>query len=202
MEAVFAWVSTYGYGALFGLLVLGIVGLPVPDETLLVFCGYLISQGKLGAAGTFVAAVAGSWCGITTSYMLGRTLGLGAVHRFGRYFRLSDSHLDLVHKWFDRSGHWALFFGYYVAGVRHFTAVVAGASRLELRTFALYAWSGALLWVAAFLGLGYYIGEEWRRAAELLHAYMRYLAYLLVALVALLLAGRWWWRRRTPAVKQ
>jgi len=39
MEFVFQWVSTYGYGALFLLLMLGIVGLPIPDETLLVFCG-------------------------------------------------------------------------------------------------------------------------------------------------------------------
>ena len=45
MEFVFQWVSTYGYGALFVLLMLGIVGLPVPDETLLVFCGYLILTG-------------------------------------------------------------------------------------------------------------------------------------------------------------
>ena len=44
MEAVFGWVATYGYGALFGLLIFGIVGLPIPDETLLVFCGYLDLQ--------------------------------------------------------------------------------------------------------------------------------------------------------------
>ena len=31
MEAVFGWVSTYGYGALFGILIFGIVGLPIPD---------------------------------------------------------------------------------------------------------------------------------------------------------------------------
>jgi len=34
MEAVFGWVATYGYGALFGLLVLGIVGLPIPAGAL------------------------------------------------------------------------------------------------------------------------------------------------------------------------
>src|SRR5271154_124267 len=47
MDAVFGWVATYGYGALFGLLIFGVVGLPIPDETLLVFCGYLISKGKM-----------------------------------------------------------------------------------------------------------------------------------------------------------
>jgi membrane protein DedA with SNARE-associated domain len=196
MEAVFAWVSTYGYGALFGLLVLGIIGLPVPDETLLVFCGYLISLGKLGVAGTLLAAVGGSWCGITGSYIIGRTAGIEVVHRFGRFFHVGDRQLELVHKWFERSGHWALFFGYYIAGVRHFTAVVAGASKLEFRTFVLYAWSGAFCWVAAFLGLGYVIGEQWRQVAELVHSYMHYLAYAVLTVAGLLLAYRWWWQRR------
>ena len=47
MEAVFGWISTYGYAGIFFALVLGIVGLPIPDETVMVFCGYLISTGRL-----------------------------------------------------------------------------------------------------------------------------------------------------------
>ena len=196
MEAVFGWVATYGYGALFGLLILGIVGLPVPDEMLLVFCGYLISQGKLSAPGTYLAALAGSCCGITVSYVIGRTAGLGVVHRFGRYLHVSDRHLERVHRWFDHSGHWALFGGYYIAGVRHFTAIIAGASKLEFHTFAMYAWSGAACWVAAFLTLGYVIGEQWRTVAELVHRYLHLASYVAIALVALFFGGRWAWRRR------
>ena len=41
MDGVFAWLSAHGYGALYLLLALGVVGLPIPDETLLVFTGYL-----------------------------------------------------------------------------------------------------------------------------------------------------------------
>ena len=199
MEAVFGWVSTYGYGALFGLLVCGIVGVPVPDETLLVFCGYLISQGKLNAAGTLAAAVGGSWCGITISYWIGRTFGLSVVHRFGKYLHVNDRHLERVHRWFEHSGHWALFGGYYIAGVRHFTAIVAGASKLEFRTFLLFAWSGALCWGVAFLTLGYVIGEQWRRVAELIHTYLHYISYALILLVLLFFAGRWAWRTRSSA---
>ncbi len=196
MDAVFGWVSTYGYGALFGLLVFGIVGLPVPDETLLVFCGYLISQGRLNAAGTLAAAVGGSWCGITISYIIGRTLGLGVVHRFGKYLRVNDRHLERVHGWFQKSGHWALFGGYYIAGVRHFTAIVAGASKLEFGSFLLFAWSGALCWAAAFLTLGYIIGEQWRRIAELVETYSLYTFFVILAVVLLVLTGRWMRKRR------
>jgi membrane protein DedA with SNARE-associated domain len=42
MDALLDWIPEYGYPALFFLLMLGIVGLPVPEETLRTFSGYLI----------------------------------------------------------------------------------------------------------------------------------------------------------------
>jgi len=191
MEIVFHWVSTYGYEALFLLLMLGIVGIPVPDETLLVFTGYLVSKGSLHPAGAAAAALSGSWCGISLSYWIGRTAGLGVVHKFGRYLHVSDSQLEQVHAWFDRRGHWALFIGYYIAGVRHLTAIVAGASGLGFRSFIAYAWTGGLCWAGAFLTLGYFLGDDWRRIAELIHRDVLVLsAAVLVALAAYLLI-RW-----------
>src|ERR1041384_3674490 len=180
MDGVFAWVAAHGYGALYILLALGIVGLPIPDETLLVFTGYLIGRGTLHPVGAFAAALAGAWTGISLSYVIGRTLGLGAVHRYGKYVYVTEARLHNVHRWFDRIGHWALFVGYYIAGVRHFTAIIAGTSELELRTFMAYAWTGGALWVTTFLTLGYFLGENWRQVAEVVH---RYLAYASVAVV-------------------
>src|ERR1700683_4163713 len=113
------------------LLMLGVVGLPIPDETLLVFSGYLISQHKMSPVPTWLFAIAGSWCGISLSYTIGRTLGLGVVHRFGKFLHITEERLNRVHGWFDRIGHWALFVGYYIAGLRHFTAMVAGISKLR-----------------------------------------------------------------------
>jgi membrane protein DedA with SNARE-associated domain len=184
MDAVFQWITTYGYGMIFLLLVAGVVGLPIPDETLLVFCGYLVFKGKLHPVGAFCSALAGSWCGISLSYTIGRTLGLGAVHRYGKYLHVTDERLQRVHQWFDRIGHWALFVGYFIAGVRHFTAIVAGTSKLDVPSFAKYAWPGGLLWVSTFLTLGYFLGENWKRIAESIHVYVLYfsIALLLAAL--------------------
>ncbi len=177
MDALFQWIAThgsYGYGGIFVLLMAGVVGLPIPDETLLVFCGYLIWRGEMNPVPAFFSALAGSWCGISLSYTIGRTLGVGAVHRFGKYLHITEQRLRAVHRWFDRIGHWALFVGYYIAGVRHFTAIVAGTSGLGFGPFARYAWSGGLLWVSTFLTLGYFLGENWKRIAESIHHYLLY----------------------------
>ncbi len=168
MDAVLIWVSTYGYGAIFGLLVLGIVGLPVPDEWLLVFSGYLVYAGRLNAPAAFASALLGSCCGITCSYWLGRKVGLPIIHsKLGRWLHITDAQVHRVHDWFERLGHWVLFFGYYIPGVRHFSALVAGTSELEYRNFARFAYSGALLWVSTFLFIGYHFGERWKAVLEL-----------------------------------
>ena len=99
MDYLFQWVSSYGYAAIFGFLVLGIVGLPVPDETLLVFSGYLIWRGNLKAIPVLLVAFLGSISGITLSYVIGRTLGLGFIHKWGRYVHVTESRLDVVAGW-------------------------------------------------------------------------------------------------------
>ena len=60
MEVLFQWVSQYGYAALFALLVLGIVGLPIPDETLLTFAGYLAYRNDLRLSLTLLVGILGS----------------------------------------------------------------------------------------------------------------------------------------------
>lgn len=195
VEIILDWVTNYGYGAIFALLVLGIVGLPIPDETMLVFCGYLVWRGNLKMIPTLIVAFLGSACGITLSYVIGRTLGLGFVHKWGRYIHVTEARLDRVHVWFHRIGHWALFVGYYIAGVRHFTAVVAGTSKLEYPAFAAYAYSGALVWVCTFIGVGYYFGEHWREVFETIHRNLVAVSIVAAGLVAGYVLFRWWRRR-------
>jgi len=186
MEPLFGWISQYGYGALFGLLLLGIVGLPVPDETLLVFSGYLISRGRLQPAWTLTAGIVGSACGISLSYVIGRTAGLGLVTRYGKYIHLTPERLGAVHDWFARVGDWLLAIGYFIPGVRHFTALVAGALRLDYKTFAAFAYPGAAVWVATFLTLGYFLGENWQRAVALIQRYTILFAIAAIAVTAVL----------------
>src|SRR3984893_13149455 len=172
METMLGWGTPYGSVSLFFLMMLGIVGLPIPDETLLVFSGYLIFTHTLNPLFTFSMALLGSITGITISYFLGRIYGLKLIHKYGRYFHFTPERFQKVHNWFERAGRWSLFFGYYIAGVRHLTAMVAGASALEDPVFAGLAYSGSFTSVLTFLSLGYFMGERWQRASEQAHRYL------------------------------
>jgi membrane protein DedA with SNARE-associated domain len=155
------WLLEYGSMALFFLLALGIVALPIPDETLMVISGVMIHQGHLYAIPTLMAAYLGSMCGITLSYMLGKTAGHFIIKRFGKWIGINEARLKKAHDWYEYLGKWTLTFGYFIPGVRHLTGVLAGMTELTYTSFALFAYSGAFLWATVFLSMGYFFGPYW-----------------------------------------
>lgn len=161
MESLEYWISHYGYFAIYMLLVLGIVGLPIPDETMLTFAGYLIYKGHLAWFPTFAIALFGSITGITISYIIGRAAGHFLVEKYGYMIRLTHAKIQKIHWWFEKFGRWTLVIGYFIPGVRHFTAIVAGMAGFKVKHFILYAYAGALIWCTTFLSLGYFVGENW-----------------------------------------
>ncbi len=192
MEHLAQFLATYGYFAIFGLLMLGIVGPFIPDDTILVLSGIAVHRGDLEMGTTIAVAYAGSLCGITLSYALGRSGAIYILERYGPLERSVNKHLPQVQRWFDRYGKWTLFFGYFIAGVRHFTALAAGMSKVKMRTFALYAWPGGLVWVVSFISIGYFLGAEWERIRVRLDRG----ALIAAAVVAVIALAGWWLNRR------
>lgn len=165
MECVFIneyWTNlllNYGSIVLFLLLALGIIALPIPDETLLVIAGALMAKGVLIIPFTIIASFLGSICGITISYLIGKTGGVYLVHKYGGVIGITNEKMKKAHDWFEHYGKWTLTFGYFIPGVRHFTGISAGISGLEFPVFSLFAYSGAFLWVTTFLTIGYLFGN-------------------------------------------
>ncbi|TAJ10822.1 MAG: DedA family protein [Nitrospirae bacterium] len=184
------WIARYEYPALFLLLMLGIVGLPVPDETLLLFAGYLTFKHQLAAAPALAAAFFGSACGISLSYWLGRTLGHSLAGSLGPRVGLDAERLHAVQAWYRLRGKYGLLFGYFVPGLRHLTAFVAGSSRLPFPVFAAFAYGGGLLWSLSFIWLGYLLGDEWQRLSGTIHDGLLHVAWVSLVGLAVVLAVR------------
>lgn len=193
MEHIDQFLASYGYFALFALLMLGIVGPLIPDETILVLAGVAAQEGRFDLGATIGVAFAGSLCGITLSYVLGRTGAIYVLERFSPFRRWVMPHLPRAQEWFGRFGKWTLPVGYFVAGVRHFTALTAGMAKLPFGTFALYAWPGGLVWVTIFILLGYFLGHQWEAVVQRLDQ------VAIVAAVLLGLGGLLWWFRSRMA---
>jgi len=178
-------IQHYGYAGIFIVVLVGIVGLPIPIELMLLGAGSLALKAQLNLFGMIGFAWLGACLGMLVNYTLGRTIGLERISRVTRWVHLPQERL---HKWtdvFGRYGSLIILLGYYVAGLRHASPFIAGASRMALPRFAGLACFGALAWIMILVMLGHKFGHQWHHLLGQLHRPV----WLLTALS--LLAGYW-----------
>ncbi|WP_284140781.1 MULTISPECIES: DedA family protein [unclassified Virgibacillus] len=183
MSVWYELIGQYGYIGIFSLLTLGIVGLPVPDEVLLAYLGYVTSIGTMNFSLTFIVALLGSICGISVSYLLGMKLGEPFIKKYGSRFFLSEKTIQRVNRLFHRYGPIVLIGSYFIPGIRHVAAYIGGISRYSFKRFALFGYMGAFLWVMLFLALGNGLGANWDIITSFMHKYMwGFIFFLMISL--------------------
>jgi membrane protein DedA with SNARE-associated domain len=171
MEIVKHLIFEYGYFGIFMALVGGIVGLPIPDEVLLLTIGYYAYLGRVNLQTALISSYLGSVIGITISYILGTKLGLPFLLKYGDKIYLPKTKIEKAQQLFSKHGAWLLLLGYFIPGVRHLTGYLAGISRMRLQTFMLYSYIGALFWVTLFVLSGYELGIKWYYVKQSFEAY-------------------------------
>lgn len=191
MEWALAWIPRYGYVAVAGLLAASII-VPVPDDALLLVTGSLVYQGELAYVPAVAVGALGSAAGMTVSYGLGRWLGPRLVERAGRLVHLDNARLEASRGWYVRWGKLSVFFGYFVPGLRHVAAFLAGSSGLPWVLFAALGYSGGLVWATVMVTLGYFFGAEWAHVSIRFHRILLGvgIAVAAVAVVAALVRRR------------
>jgi membrane protein DedA with SNARE-associated domain len=153
--------TTYGLWALFGIVMLESMGLPLPGETALVSAAlYAGATGHFPLweviAVAFAAAVIGDTCG----YWIGRTLGFRLLARYGRHVRITEDRLKIGRYLFRRHGGKIVFFGRFVALLRVLAALLAGANHMPWPRFFVMNAAGGLAWAASFATAAYVFGDR------------------------------------------
>jgi membrane protein DedA with SNARE-associated domain len=82
-------INHWGYLAIFLLIVLGNMGLPIPEESLLAVAGYLVWRGQLRFSVTLVIGIVSAAAGDNLGYWIGRRYGRVAVERYSRRLLVS-----------------------------------------------------------------------------------------------------------------
>ena len=165
-------IYVYRYAGLFGLLTIGMVGLPVPDEFLMTFSGFQTSLGRMDFKITLMVATTGSFLGMNLSYWIGRRLGVPFLHKIAPIIHLNQKNIARAEYWFQRFGDRLIVIGYFFPGFRHFTAYFSGMSKLHYGRYATLAGIGAFLWALTFITLGHFLGEHWQRITLIVQHYL------------------------------
>lgn len=158
MELIQQLISDYGYLAIFLMLVLGIIGLPIPDEVMMTVVGYFTSIHVLNYELAILVSFLGALIGMLISYTIGRKAGRPFIDRFGKWVGLKEKRMTKVEKWIHKYGPYSIIFGYFIPGVRHVTCYFSGIGKMNLKTYILFASIGAFLWCFIFISFGRFIG--------------------------------------------
>ena len=179
------FIDGYGYFAVAILMAAENACIPIPSELILGFSGYLIFAEKMTFLGATTAGMIGGMAGSIFAYFVGAKGGRKFVDKYGKYFLVKKSHVDLAQKWFDKYGIRAVFFSRMLPVVRTFISLPAGFAKVNFKAFLFYTFAGSLPWTALILFAGMKFGESWKYLLEIGHN----ASILFVIVVALIIAA-------------
>ena len=148
----------WGYLAVFLVVILGNVGLPVPEETILALAGYLVWRGQLRLVLVIAVGILSATVGDNLGYWFGRRYGRGAIERYGHRILLPPERMEKVWRFVSRHGPRAVFAARFLPCVRILAVPLAGAAGLRFPAFLMANALGAALYVPYAVGIGYAVG--------------------------------------------
>jgi membrane protein DedA with SNARE-associated domain len=207
------FIATYGYLAVFVLMLAESACIPVPSELIMTFGGALAAGAvpgtSLNLAGVILAGTAGNVAGSYVAWAVGRYLGTPALARLTRgpaaqgrsawarwtgRLRPREQDLDRAIAWFDRYGGKAVLIGRVLPVIRTFISLPAGIAGMAPVRFGVYTTIGCVPWTAALATAGYAVGANWESIVSAFHG-PTYIIAAVVLLAVLVLLWRYWRRR-------
>ena len=159
-------IETHGLWILFLVVMLESAGVPLPGETaLLATAVYAGTTHRIDLVWIIVVASAAAVIGDNFGYMIGRTLGIRLLKRYGGYINLTESKLRIGQYLFMKHGGKIVFFGRFVAFLRIFAALLAGANRMDWRRFFMMNLLGGVCWATLMGGGAYFLGHQMQAVA-------------------------------------
>jgi membrane protein DedA with SNARE-associated domain len=139
---------------------------PIPSEVILPLAGFRTRTGTLNVLTVWPAATVGSVLGALVLYGLGAWLGHDRLRGLAArpwFVLASVKDIDRGRELFARHGGKVVLLGRCVPFLRSVVSIPAGIERMPLARFVLLTAAGSGVWNAAFLWIGWLLGENWNR---------------------------------------
>lgn len=165
-----AWLETIPplaiYSLLTAVILIEMLGVPLPGEIILVSSALLASQGYVDPLWVGICATFGACVGDSLGYLIGRKGGRPLFTWLGEKFpkHFSPENVAMAERSFERWGAWTVFFGRFVALLRIFAGPLAGVLRMPYWKFLIADVPGGVLWAGGTTAVIYYAGvaaQEW-----------------------------------------
>jgi membrane-associated protein len=148
-----------GYLAVFALIAIETMGIPVPGETALIAAALLAHDGQLSIETLIIVAAAAAIIGDNIGFAIGRH---GGRRLFLHPGPLHDHRVRLIDRgepFFEKHGPKAVFLGRWISGLRIASAWLAGMNKMRWPTFLFWNALGGICWAISVALAVYLLGD-------------------------------------------
>ena len=181
-------IASYGYWAVFLLVAVESLGIPLPGETALITAGiYAGHTHRLSPWLIFLVAAAGAIIGDNIGYWIGDKGGYRLARRYGPKVRLDERKLKIARYLFDTQGGKVVFFGRFISVLRTYAAFLAGTNKMRWRWFVVANASGGIIWAGVYTLAGYFFGNMLQHVSGILDWVLIGVAAVAIVVVVVLI---------------
>lgn len=181
-EWMLAQVADWGALALAIVTFLSCLAIPVPSSMMMLTAGAFAASGDLPLTPAAAAALGGAVLGDQAGYQLGR-LGFRQAEGWLLRSRSRAAVLERARSSVQKGGGVAVFLSRWMFSVLGpYVNLLAGGAGMTWLTFTVMGVLGEMVWVVAYIGLGYLAGGQIGQASEILGNALGLLASLALTL--------------------
>ena len=181
--------GVYGLPVLFGVLLIGSIGVPMPGSLLLVAAGSFVEQGDMSQWWVLTLASTGAILGDNVGYALGRWGGRTLAVRMSRFVG-GEERLQHVEAWLKRWGGVGIFLSrWLLTPLGPLINLTSGMARYSWPRFLFFGIAGEVLWVLLYVMLGKFFSDRVQAINEVLGDF----TWMIVGLIVVLALG---WKLR------
>ncbi|MBW3492173.1 DedA family protein [Bacillus sp. FDAARGOS_1420] len=158
LHEVLSYIEQYGYWALFFCLWLGIIGMPIPDEMIVMSGGFVSLLGILSVIPALLLTYLGVVSGLSLGYILGKIFGTKVLDKLMK--KKKAKYLLKSQQMVEKYGHYALVTSYFIPVVRHIVPYLVGMNNMSFKTYALYSYTTGFVWTLVYFVLGSLFGQH------------------------------------------
>lgn len=160
VQHITSTIVSLGYPGVFVALVIEGLGLPFPGDAFLAFYGYAISIGDMNGLAVLSIATLGYFCGVSIVFGLVKRFDKVLLDPLYRVHLLDESRMQRTSAMMAKFGALVLIPGRFLPGIRTLSTYASALGRMPYSTFSFYTLIGSFVWCGAWIGMGFWFGEN------------------------------------------
>lgn len=136
-----------------------LIGFLLPGDTLLLTAGLFAGQHKISLIPLILSVIIAAIIGYQVGYAFGERAGPKMFRRKNGIL-LREDYIRSTNEFFEKYGPVTVVAARFIAHVRTFVSVIAGAGKMDKRAYLTYNVIGAILWGGGLTLVGYWLGSS------------------------------------------